>query len=104
MAERKHTWTVRLIFHAGDGPPGEPFKTKHASTVEASDAAEEAARLADEKELYGSGGADCDGDFDNTTTVIEVETQKGWKRFYVRCRVVRQYTATLTTEGLADAE
>lgn len=90
--ETDRNWTCRIVLHAGDGPPGKEEQIYGLHFMDAAEAAEYFAEGINDREMHEGGMTDSD--FDGVSLVVEVRTTKGWKRFGVRCRVVRQYTAT----------
>lgn len=90
--ETKCRWQCRRMLHAGDGPPERDGTVMGVHPMDAAEAAEYYAEVMDDKEMRETGGNESD--FDGGLTLIEVETELGWRRFSVTCRVVRQYTAT----------
>lgn len=89
--ETSRNWTCRLILHAGDGTPDKEEQIYSPHFMDAAEAAEYFAQVLDDREAQSEGLSDSD--FDNARSVIEVRTERGWKRFRVTCHVKRDYEA-----------
>lgn len=89
--ETANNWTVRLVLHAGDGPPDKEQQVYAMTYMDAAEAAEHFACVLHDREQCDQNMTDSD--FDGCSSVIEVKTKTGWKRFHVQCRVRREYEA-----------
>lgn len=90
MKDERLQWMCREILHAGEGPPCDARLINVGRPASPSDAAEAfVAQMHDRQK-----GRDYmeDADFDGDSSIVEVLVGDGqWKRFLVKCRVVRQY-------------
>lgn len=82
-------WKCYQILNAGEGGRGRDMIVTTAAI--AKDAAEQAAEYFDDLEICTE--RTNVADFDDARQVIEVETNEGPRRFYVRCEVRRIYCA-----------
>lgn len=89
--ETKRRWQCRRILHGVADPPERDGTVMSVHPMDAQEAAEYYAEVLDDKEMHRDWLSASH--FHGVRTTIEVETEQGWRRFSVTCRVVRQYQA-----------